>query len=61
MTTAVVWRCPYGGCGPYGYCPCAEAADDSEFLRRARITTLPPIDTYEPREETSCPRSTWSA
>lgn len=53
MTTPVTWRCPYGGCGPYGYCPCAEAADDLEFLRRARITTLPPIDLYDPREEST--------
>lgn len=32
--------------------PVAEAADDRELLRRTRITTLPPLATYEPREET---------
>lgn len=52
MTGPVEEHCPFGGCGPYGYCPCAEAADDREVLRRTHTTTLPPLDTYEPREET---------
>ncbi|GAB2714708.1 hypothetical protein [Streptomyces bullii] len=50
MSGPTEWRCPYGGCGPYGYCPCADDDQDSDLLRRSRITTLPPIDNYEPTQ-----------